>query len=195
MMNNYPENDYRNYLMHWGKGTSSGNHKYISKHKSKSGKWVYVYEKAGDLVDRVKAWRKRKQDLKAARSDIQRQMEINDENVENFVGRTTADDYRDQGRATRQNKYLDPGAGRPYMDASGKGTTYSNKTRGDFYNGKYLRYDEGSHYNTRSGFTDRHYLDALDASGKVHHEYSSRWKKENENKKKYGRKHPRGTSR
>ena len=37
----YPENDWRNYLMH-----ASGGHKYISKHRGKSGKWIYVYQKA-----------------------------------------------------------------------------------------------------------------------------------------------------
>ena len=43
MMNTYPENDYRNYLMHWGKGKESKNHKYVSRKMGKHGKWVYKY--------------------------------------------------------------------------------------------------------------------------------------------------------
>lgn len=42
-MNTYPENDYRNYLMHWGKGGESKNHKYISRKMGKAGKWIYTY--------------------------------------------------------------------------------------------------------------------------------------------------------
>lgn len=42
-MNTYPENDYRNYLMHWGKGKESKNHKYTSRKMGKNGKWVYTY--------------------------------------------------------------------------------------------------------------------------------------------------------
>lgn len=41
----YPENDWRNYLMHKAASGSSGHHKYISKHRSKLGNWVYVYPK------------------------------------------------------------------------------------------------------------------------------------------------------
>lgn len=39
----YPENDYRNYLMHWGKGKESKNHKYISRFMGKNKKWQYIY--------------------------------------------------------------------------------------------------------------------------------------------------------
>jgi hypothetical protein len=42
-MNTYPENDYRNYLMHWGKGNQSKNHKYASRKMGKNGKWIYTY--------------------------------------------------------------------------------------------------------------------------------------------------------
>ena len=45
MMNTYPENDYRNYLMHWGKGGESKNHKYVSRKMGKNGKWIYAYAK------------------------------------------------------------------------------------------------------------------------------------------------------
>ena len=41
----YPENDYRYYLMHWGKGGESKNHKYISRKKGSGGKWIYTYAK------------------------------------------------------------------------------------------------------------------------------------------------------
>lgn len=44
-MSNYPENDWRNYLMHKAASGSSRSHKYISKHRSKLGNWVYVYPK------------------------------------------------------------------------------------------------------------------------------------------------------
>ena len=41
----YPENDWRNYIEHTAARGSSKSHKYISKHKSKLGNWVYVYPK------------------------------------------------------------------------------------------------------------------------------------------------------
>ena len=41
----YPENDWRNYLMHKAASGSSRSYKYISKHRSKLGNWVYVYPK------------------------------------------------------------------------------------------------------------------------------------------------------
>lgn len=54
-MSNYPENDWRNYLMH-----SFGSHKYISKHRGKSGKWIYVYPKEktksfDDIISEIEA--------------------------------------------------------------------------------------------------------------------------------------------
>lgn len=54
-MNNYnmfPENDYRNYLMHWGKGKQAKEHKYISREKGKNGKWIYTY--ASNLKNKAK---------------------------------------------------------------------------------------------------------------------------------------------
>ena len=39
----YPENDYRNYLMHWGKGKESKKHKYVSRYMGKNKKWYYIY--------------------------------------------------------------------------------------------------------------------------------------------------------
>ena len=39
----WPENDYRSYLMHWGKGKEAKNHKYTSRHRGKNGEWVYTY--------------------------------------------------------------------------------------------------------------------------------------------------------
>lgn len=42
-MSNYPENDWRNYLMHWGKGREAKNHKYISRKKGQNGRWIYTY--------------------------------------------------------------------------------------------------------------------------------------------------------
>ena len=42
-MNIYPENDYRGYLMHWGKGKEAKSHKYISRKMGKAGKWIYTY--------------------------------------------------------------------------------------------------------------------------------------------------------
>lgn len=41
----YPPNDYRNYLMHWGKGEQAKDHKYISRSIGKAGKWIYTYAK------------------------------------------------------------------------------------------------------------------------------------------------------
>lgn len=46
----FPQNDYRDYLIHWGKGKEAKNHKYISKHKSKNGNWVYEYDDGKSIV-------------------------------------------------------------------------------------------------------------------------------------------------
>ena len=54
-MNNlysYPDNDYRNYLKHWGKGKEAKNHKYISRKRGKDGNWVYTY--ASKLTSKAK---------------------------------------------------------------------------------------------------------------------------------------------
>lgn len=55
----YPENDYRNYLMHWGKGKESKNHKYISRFMGKNKKWQYIYPEdlkngAKNLLNKIK---------------------------------------------------------------------------------------------------------------------------------------------
>ena len=44
-MSNYPENDYRGYLIHWSKGGESKNHKYLSRKMGSNGKWIYTYAK------------------------------------------------------------------------------------------------------------------------------------------------------
>lgn len=54
-MNNlysYPDNDYRNYLKHWGKGKEAKDHKYISRKRGKDGNWVYTY--ASKLTSKAK---------------------------------------------------------------------------------------------------------------------------------------------
>lgn len=88
-MSNYPENDWRNYLMHWGKGGEAKNHKYISRYKGKSGKWVYVYDKVAGAGKELK----RQYNLVTSRNDIQNRMNR---------GYTTADliNLRDEGRVS-----------------------------------------------------------------------------------------------
>ena len=88
MMNTYPENDYRNYLMHWGKGKESKNHKYISRRMGKNGKWVYVYDKT---IGRLAKEAKRRKALNEARDDINERLFkrydnylLNDKTPENF---------------------------------------------------------------------------------------------------------------
>ena len=39
----FPENDYRSYLMHWSKGSQAKNHKYTSRKRGPSGNWIYKY--------------------------------------------------------------------------------------------------------------------------------------------------------
>ena len=50
-MNAYPENDYRGYLMHWGKGNEAKSHKYISRRKGKNGKWIYKYANDKEILE------------------------------------------------------------------------------------------------------------------------------------------------
>lgn len=61
MMNNYPENDYRNYLMHKAASGSRKSHKYISR-KWKNGRWVYLYpKKSSEKMDYLETAKARKE--------------------------------------------------------------------------------------------------------------------------------------
>ncbi len=102
MMNTYPENDYRNYLMHYAKGKEAKNHKYVSKHKSKSGNWVYVYQQL-DSVKKAKAAQKHFENL--IDEEDQKLKEL-DETLK-WMGDITVDDIKVDDPEFRKAVYED----------------------------------------------------------------------------------------
>lgn len=52
MYSNFPENDYRNYLMHWGKGEKAPHHKYL--YIDKNGNYVYPEDVARNAGNAIK---------------------------------------------------------------------------------------------------------------------------------------------
>lgn len=103
MMNTYPENDYRNYLMHWGKGGESKNHKYVSRKMGKNGKWIYTY--ATDAIKGAGREIKRRYDLASARNDIQRR-------IAGKHTSSTINELNDQGRVSDNARYHNPNFGK-----------------------------------------------------------------------------------
>lgn len=167
----YPDNDYRYYLEHSSKGQKWKDHKYID---IINGRYIYpavnaVKSAVGTVKNKISYAKSRvgaklngtvnkirnRKKLKAARTDIQSQIQENKSRLNSYPYKgTTADDYRSEGRATRQNKYLDPGSAK-------------NKS------------SSGSYYNNRKGMTTKGWWDAYDR-----HAATSNAQRESRNKKK-----------
>lgn len=124
----YPENDWRNYLMHWGKGGEAKHHKYISRHKGKSGKWIYTY---ATLKPNAKPDGYINSKGKKIYYDDQEEFERNNNTnptPDGYLNRDGGLSYKKSGKLTTTTVTLSPNA-KPdgYINSKGKKVYYKDQ--------------------------------------------------------------------